>query len=48
MKRFWARPAESKAVFLLSVLTFVAFLVVPWQRTCNVTGTGTICGYRFS
>jgi len=48
MRRFWARPAESKAVFLLSVLTFVAFLVVPWQRTCNVTGTDTICGYRFS
>jgi len=48
MRRFWERPAESKAIFLLSVLTFVASLVVPFQRTCVVTGTGTICGYRFS
>lgn len=48
MRRFWSRPAESKAIFLLSVLALVAFLVVPFQRTCNVTGTDTICGYRFS
>ena len=48
MRRFWDRPAGSKAIFLLSLLTFVAFLVVPWQRTCNVTGKDTICGYRFS
>jgi hypothetical protein len=48
MRRFWDRPAASKAIFVLSVLTFVAFLVVPWQRTCNVAGADTICGYRFS
>ena len=48
MRRFWDRPAASKAIFLLSVLALVAFLVVPFQRTCNVTGTDTICGYRFS
>ena len=48
MRRFWERPAESKAIFLLSALTLVAFLFVPFQRTCAVTGTGTICGYRFS
>jgi hypothetical protein len=48
MRRFLDRPAASKAIFVLSVLALVAFLVVPFQRTCNVTGADTICGYRFS
>ncbi|MGL6280392.1 MAG: hypothetical protein ACRC50_12660 [Gaiella sp.] len=48
MRRFWNRPLGSKVILVLSVVMLLVYLAVPWQRTCNVTGTETICGYRFA
>lgn len=48
VRRFWDRPLGSKLVLVLSSVMLVLFVVTPWQRTCNVTGTDTICGYRFA
>lgn len=48
MRSFWSRPLGSKIILVLSVVMLGVYVAAPWQRTCNVTGTETICGYRFA
>ena len=51
MRNVWHRPLGSRLILLLSVVLLCLFIVVPWQRPCQVRNDPSqplICGRTFA
>ena len=47
MRSFWNRPLGSKLIILFCG-AFLVLTVFPWQRPCQVTPDGRLCGVVYS
>ena len=43
-RRYWSRPLGSKVILLGSIALLIEMLA-PWQRVCQTTSEGSICGW---
>jgi uncharacterized membrane protein (DUF373 family) len=51
VREFWHRPLGSRLILILGVVLLVLFIVVPWQRPCQVRNDPSqplICGRTFA
>jgi uncharacterized membrane protein (DUF373 family) len=51
MRKYWNRPLGSKLILILSLVLLALFIVVPWQRPCQVRNDPNaplICGRTFA
>jgi hypothetical protein len=51
VRRYWNRPLGSKLILILSLVLLALFIVVPWQRPCQVRNDPNaplICGRTFA